>query len=57
MSVYFVYVLLDKAVSNSFYVASDDMITDFFPYCITAHVWALSSSVLRFLNHTHLDAR
>jgi hypothetical protein len=26
-----------------------------FPYGTTAHTWALSSSVLRFLNHVQLD--
>jgi hypothetical protein len=29
----------------------------FFPCGTTAHTWALSSSVLRFLNHIQLDAR
>jgi hypothetical protein len=29
----------------------------FFSYGITAHIWALSSTVLRFLNHTQLDTR
>jgi hypothetical protein len=28
----------------------------FFPYFTAAHIWALSSSVLRFLNHSQLDA-
>jgi hypothetical protein len=28
-----------------------------FSFDTTAHIWALSSSVLRFLNHTQLDTR
>jgi hypothetical protein len=33
------------------------LVNSVFPFGTTAHIWALSSSVLKFINNTQRDAR